>query len=687
QTWERLALLKARPVAGDLDLGSELLENLHAFRYPRHPPPSLLAEIAAMKTRTEREIVSSAALTRDVKSGCGGIREIEFIVQSFQLLHAGRYPFLQTHATTVALEQLARYGLLEHKDAGFLSEAYWQLRRVEHRIQMRDEAQTHTLPVDAAEFDAIARSLGFAKAEAFQRNLDELRGRVHALYENLFATARGDEEFEAWRTFFSAEKVPAIIATRLQRWFGDDPAAAETVRIFACGDHRHVVDRDLITRFQHLAGSLDAVMPELARPLETFRRLARFAERYATRRQFFDSGGANPQFLRALALLFDRSTYIHQLLCAHPEILEEVMRPEILRKRKNEADLARELAAGPAGAEFAGWLWLYARAEQVRYAIGELLGFLNQDELEASLSCLADAVLRHALARIEGGNRLLLVALGKYGGSELTLGSDLDLMALGPENEAAALTPAVRELQTLLSHDRPLGAVYKIDLRLRPHGEAGPLVVAPAALRAYHTPGGGAQSWERQLLTRARVIAGPEVLAGDFNAFIAALLYRAPLTEADERSLWAMRQRIEKERDAVSPPERAFKTGPGGLVDFEFFGQILQLRHGHAQPRLRQPGTRSLLCELGALGLIGATDVGTLLANYDFLRRIEIAARRDNYDATSVLPATAEERRVLARWLGFADENAFWAGHVHRLRETRTMIRHLLGEVAIPVTS
>ena len=208
QTWERMALIKARPVAGDLTLGAELLESLQAFRYPRHPPPSLLAEIAAMKVRTEQEVVGRKALARDVKSGHGGIREIEFVAQAFQLLHAGRYPFLQTHATTAALEQLVRYELMPPAEATFLLEAYWFLRRVEHAIQMREEHQVHSLPEDPAEIAAIARTLGFVAVAEFQNRLDAIRRRVRRTYQGLFRGEEGDREFQEWWEFFTTPRVP-----------------------------------------------------------------------------------------------------------------------------------------------------------------------------------------------------------------------------------------------------------------------------------------------------------------------------------------------------------------------------------------------------------------------------------------------------------------------------------------------
>jgi glutamate-ammonia-ligase adenylyltransferase len=677
QTWERMALIKARPVAGDLVLGAELLDSLQSFRYPRHPPPSLLAEVAAMKARTEQEVVGAHALARDMKSGHGGIREIEFIVQAFQLLHAGRYPFLQTHSTKAALDQLVRYELMHPGEAEFLGEAYWFLRRVEHAIQMREEHQTHALPTDPGEVAAIARTLGFSSVSTFQHQLKAIRARVRRIYEGLFRRESGDQAFQEWWQFFTSSVTSPAIVERVRRWLGPDSGAADELRLFVCGDHGQQVNRELVVRFQHLADMLDDILPKLAQPVPALRRIARFAERYGTRQQFFNSCASNPQFFRILAVLFDRSTFIFELLAAHPEIAEEVLRPEVLRKRMDAAGLAGQLAAGPSGQGHADWLWLFVKAEQVRYAIGELLGFLDIEEVESCLSLLADAVLIQVLRELDPQQRLLLVALGKYGGAELTFGSDLDLLFVAADTDAAAAEAVIRELQRLLRHGGPLGAIFEVDLRLRPHGDAGPLSTTPAVLRAYHA-GISAQPWERQLLTRARIVTGPPDLASDIGAFVTGLLYSAPLGESAAAAMWAMRGRIERERDAVSPPERAFKTGAGGLVDFEFLVQLLQLRHGHAYPALRQPGTRRGLRALASAGLISQEAAARLLDNYDFLKRIEILLRGDANRSVSVMGATPEARTPLARWLGFAGEEAFWNAHCTRLAETRQIVSSLL---------
>ncbi|HTZ22055.1 MAG TPA: hypothetical protein VMC06_14310 [Opitutaceae bacterium] len=677
QTWERLALIKARPVAGDRALGAELLESLHAFRYPRHPPPSMLMEVAAMKARTEREVVGADALHLDIKSGHGGIREIEFMVQCLQLMHAGRFPFLQTTATVAALQQLARYDLLPRTDAVFYREAYWFLRAVEHRLQMREERRTHQLPREPAELAAIATTLGLDSTAALQARLSGIRDRVHARFAEWFAGSDDAGEFNDWWALLTRGERPAAIAARLAAWFRDDPAAVEQLGLFVRGDHTHAVTRELVVRFAELARNFDALLPTLAQPLETLRRLAQFAETYGSRQQFFNACAVNPPLLGVLARLFDRSQFIFEVLRQNPGIFEEVLRPEILRKVKDADALCAELAAGEAAEDFADWLWHYVKAEQIRLAIGELLEFVAPVELEARLSQLADAVLTHVLRRVDPEGRLLLIALGKYGGRELTFGSDLDLLLVGAGDDTSVDEPRWRELERLVGQHGPLGGAFALDWRLRPHGDAGPRITTLPALRAYQA-GGGAQVWEKQLLTRARVVAGAPALAQEWTAWHAGLLYGAPATAEEEQAMWAMRLRIERERDRVDPPERALKTGAGGLIDIEFAVQLLQLRQGAVQPALRSPETRRVLAALGGLGLLPADTVARLRENFDFLKRIELSLRRDTAQPVSVLgEADAQER--LARWLGYASRETFWADYTRHLADTRALVLTALG--------
>jgi glutamate-ammonia-ligase adenylyltransferase len=676
QAWERLALIKARPVAGNKGLGEELLESVQSFRYPRHPPPFVLQEVAAMKARTELEVVGSDALQRDIKSGFGGIREIEFRVQSLQLLNAGRYPFLQTGSTIAALAQLARYELLPADEAVFLEEAYWFLRAVEHRVQMREERQTHQLPTNPDEFSAIARSLGFSDVTAFKSHLEDVRERVHEGFSKWFAGGDDFGEFNQWWLFLTTGKPDAFVSARIDGWFRSAPESASEVRLFALGNLSHPVTRELVTRFIDLAKSLDAVMPSLGRPAGTLRRLARFAETYGTRQQFFNACAMNPELFRVIAMLFDRSEFIFDVLHLHPEILEEVLRPEILRKQNDRDVLLAELAAGAGSKDFANWLWLYVKAEQIRLSIGLLLRFSDPAAVERDMTLVADTVLEHLLDKHDPEGRLAVVALGKFGGRELTQGSDLDILVLSSSKDTIGDDDALRALQKELTHRGPLGSTFELDLRLRPHGEAGPLIVTLDALEAYHRDG-SAQEWELQVLTRARVVAGNEELAERFYAWRDRLLYTNPPTGEQENRLWALRMRVERERDKSDPAELALKCGPGGLIDIEFLVQLLQLRHGAAAPTLRQTNTRALLDELIACRVVDHESGARLADNHEFLRRIERNLRRDTSRPASIIDS-GEKMAVLASWLGFASADEFWTDHVRRMRETRALVLQIL---------
>jgi glutamate-ammonia-ligase adenylyltransferase len=686
QSWERMALIKARPVAGDFSLGGELLESLHSFRYPRHAPPSLLAEIAAMKTRTEKEVVGAANLRRDVKSGYGGIREIEFIVQTMQLLHAGRFPFLQTGSTIEGLDQLVRYELMKRPDAVFLQEAYWFLRTLEHRLQIREERQTHSLPTDPEQLDLIAESFGFPDGRSLQKKTNDLRDEVRSHYDALLRAAPVNEELGEWWLFFSERKTTPRVAESLHRWFGNHRDAFGPIQDFVQGSRHFLLTRKQVSRFTGLRPQLDRIMPELANPLATLKRISRFAESYGSRSLFLATCSLDPRFLRVLALLFDRSEFIHQLLCQHPEILDEVLRPEILRRRKSVADTLRELAEGaPPEDGFEAWLWLYVKAEQIRIAIGDLLGYLPQEETEQNLTTLADAVLTFLAQRIDPGQRLLIVALGKYGGRELTFGSDLDLLILGERHDPPGNDTMVRKLAQCLASRPGLGSIYQSDFRLRPHGQAGPLVPTLAALRRYYHR--SAQGWEKQALARARPVTGQPQLRAEFLQFLDELLYRRETSPEELQELWNMRLRIERERNRTDPPQRAFKTGPGGMIELEFFGQFLQLRHGHRHSELRQPNTRRLLRDIGRLGLMAPGPNATLIQNFDFLKRVEVLLRRNRNAAVSVIGDSPEEQSALARWSGFPDRPSFWAAHHQCMTSTREVVaEHLAREFNIDLS-
>ena len=680
QTWEQLALLRARPVAGNLSLGNELLESIHSFRYPRHAPPSLLSEVAGVKLRTEKEVVGYENLANDIKSGHGGIREIEFFVQTLQLLNAGKNPFLQTNSTREAIERLFRYELIDERTRDLLNEAYHFLRRLEHRLQMREERQTHAMPVGRSERGALALSLGFEERIEFETYLGNLREGVREIYLTMFSEDAPEEEIQEWSLFLSGLEPSPSIAGKLRNWFGRSARRPEArLRNLVMGAPGNLITREHLLLFLDLSDQFDSALGPLAEPLGTLERITNFAQRYGARKEFFKSCHLNPLLFRALSLLFDRSDFIYELLCRYPEILEEIFATG-LRRHKESREIEREIGHLTDETDFSRWLWLYVKAEQVRLAIAELLGACSPLDIEDQLTTLADAVLRILLRRSGLDGRIAIVALGKLGAREMTFGSDLDLLLVaGKEEDASVLAELARRFLRGLSYREPQGRIFDLDLRLRPHGRDGPLVTKIDALDRYHRS--VAHTWERQVLLRARPVCGPPEVAQQFDEFREELLFRRPITGDDIREIDAMRRRIEREKTNPDRPELSFKAGPGGLLDMEFIAQIYQLRYGPESPPLRSANTRSALSILIAEELIPRDRGQVLLENYEFLRRVELCLRRASNRPLSRIDTSRGQERSLPIWLGFPETEGFWEGYTNRMKVNREIYESLIALV------
>jgi glutamate-ammonia-ligase adenylyltransferase len=674
QTWERLALLKARRITGDRDLAGEFLEMVHSFRYPRYAPASLAQDVAVMKKRTENEVVGSGALDRDVKSGFGGIREIEFFVQVLQLLNASRFPFLQTGATLEALRQLERYELVDPETCAALREAYVFLRLVENRLQMAEEKALHAIPPAGPARAALAASLGFAKVAEFDQTVRRHRDRVRGVYAQLFPdTPRGDSQAD-WQAFFTAGAYPDAVRAEVESWFGADPAAPDGLRALVLGDQGGLT-REHLALFHNLALNFPDTLAPLANPLGTLDRLNRFARQYGARKAFLKSCSLNPNLFKILCLLFDRSRFIHELLCLHPEIIEELL-SYAGRQVKEAPDLLAEMRLGPRDEGSADWLWIYVKAEQVRIAINGLMEVCDAAESERQLSALAEAALIHCLGAADPDGMLAVVGLGKFGSREITLGSDLDLLVLGPPGSGAEGARRVQALLRLLGHAHSHGKMFEADLRLRPHGQDGPLVTTLDALRAYHQ--GSAGFWEVLMLTRARPVAGNPELCAAFSAWRDELLFGGPPPGPDKwAEMDAVRARVQREKVNPLAPECSFKACAGGLLDIEFCAQRHVLQHGRAVPALRATATRGQLDGMAAALPERAAAVESLRAAYDYLRALELALRRDSNSGVSEIPSDAAAQAPLARWMGFADRDAFWAHHTATLARARESLASL----------
>jgi len=670
QTWERLALLRARPVAGSRAVGEEFLEIVHPFRYPRHPPERLAEDIARLKERAEGRLRAGGRLDRDIKTGYGGIREIEFFAQALQVANAGRFPFLQTESTREALEQLRRYESVSEEDYEALSGAYRLLRLVENRLQMEEERQVHALPESAEKRAALAASFGLASWEDLEADLTRRRREVRRIYDAILPDERTRRAYREWFAFFAGEGVSEEVRAKIERWFGDVEASAEALRRWALGAADRHVAREQVQLFLDVAAHFDQALAPLADPLATLERLNKFAGKYGARLGFLKTCGQNPQLFEVLCRLFDRSRFAHELLCRNPEIFDELVSRQLRRRKPLEA-MEREIGLGPEGDAFPRWLWLYVKAEQVRVAMNRLLDERPLPEVEEELTWLAEAAVGAAMRRVDPEGELAVVGLGKFGGAEMTIGSDIDLLLLGPDAGRTRIARAL-EFARVLGVRSPLGPTLEVDLRLRPYGSDGPLVTTLEAFRAYHRK--AAHPWERQILARARPICGDRALLDGFERLRGELVWGKPLDAAQLDAVAHTRARAIREKGTLRPRERAFKNGPGGLADIEFLVQVAQLQRAGEREALRARGARQALRALEEEGLLGSETARGLFANYEFLREVEFALRLESNTAAAELPEDARLQGCLARWLGFEDAPALLAALRRRLGENRRLL-------------
>ncbi|HEY0370209.1 MAG TPA: putative nucleotidyltransferase substrate binding domain-containing protein, partial [Chthoniobacterales bacterium] len=620
ETWERLALIKARFIAGDEELAYDFLREHQGFIYPRSPTPELLDEVAAIKGRIERDIVGHENLERNVKLGTGGIREIEFVVQALQLLHGARNAFLQETSTLKVLPALAELELLRRDEARDLDRAYRFLRRVEHRLQIEAEQQTHTIPDEPRALQKLSRSLGYELPNEFADALHQHTQRVRSIFTRVIGEQPHDSTASGPRLDF----------------FRDQASATKSLAEVAQGRGAfHVAPR---TRqiFRKLRPMLLDWLARCADPDATLTQFVRFVEAYGMRSLLFELLVANPRLLELVIKTIDASRYATDALIRRPQLLEEVTRSGMLDENRAVDRHLIALDSRHPSATNLDPVRAYRQAQQLRITIRDVLGLISERDLEAEHTALAEACLTCVHRLLAKDTDLTVIAVGKFGGGELSYGADLDVIFVG-EN-----TRTTQELLVEMGRPTANGLIAQLDPRLRPDGEKGTLTVSPDTCAAYYWT--RAQLWEIQALTRARSICGPH---GEAFVSLAHSVWRTAGKRADLLiQVDAMRERIRRDRSSGNEI-LDYKTGLGGLVEAEFLVQALQMRSD-----VWNPSFSGALEMLKQNAILPHDDADMLQRSYNFLRRCDSVLRRMHNKGVATLPSDEENQRLLARRMG-----------------------------------
>jgi glutamate-ammonia-ligase adenylyltransferase len=637
QNWERAAMIKARACAGDLVAAAQFQKAVEPFVWRRNLDYAAIEDIHSIKRQIHAHGGHGAIAVagHNIKLGRGGIREIEFFAQTQQLILGGRNPALRPRGTLEAIEALRLRGLVNDATAADLTEAYRFLRVLEHRLQMIEDEQTHTLPKSEEGLAHVACFAGFDDAQTFGAALRKRLETVQGHYARLFERSEPLASAKGSLVFTGVEDDPETIETLKGLGFRDPSHVAGAIRAWHHGRIRATRSaraRELLTRL--VPPLLDA-LAATADPDIAFAQFDRFLSRLPAGVQLFSMLLANTQLLKLIAEVAGSAPRIADHLARFPTVLDALIDPEFLgelpsRKRLDKL-LAEQIAAA---SDYEGVLDAarrFAKEQIFRVGVQIIQGVAKADEAGPALANIAEAViagllsaaedeLAESVGRVEQGE-FAVIAMGKLGGREMTAESDLDLIFIydTPEkvensNGAKPLPVSVyyaRLAQRLIAALTTLtseGGLYEVDMRLRPTGNKGPVAVSLESFTRYHTH--EAWTWERLALTRARVIVAPDGLRDKVERAI-----RAALTAPSDRAKLFKDARDMREKLAAQFPGKSrwdLKYAPGGLIDIEFIAQTLQLRDA-AAPEVLQTNTIAALRALENSGALAKADAATLI--------------------------------------------------------------------------
>ena len=695
QTWEYQALLKARPMAGDFDLGNDFVAAVSPLIWQASSRPNFVDDVQAMRERVT-DLLPAKDADRELKLGRGGLRDVEFAVQLLQMVHGRTDELVRNPNTLLALEQLATWGYVGREDAATLDAAYRFLRTLEHRIQLYRMRRTHIMPTDETDQRRLGRSMGFSLdpvadlTKEWKKHAREVR-RIH---EKLFyrpllqAVAKLDSNDSKLSADDARSRLKAL------GYIDPDSALRHLESLTSGVTRRAVIQRTLLPVMLEWF----AATPDPDAGLLGFRRVS-------------EALGTTPWYLRLLrdesataqrlAIILGSSRYATDLLLKSPDAVnflatEESLMPKSEKELLDEALATAERYDDPAEAVLA--LRAMRRRELFKISASDILGLTEIETVGNQLAVVATATISGTLSAIvshtPNAPKFSIIAMGRYGGGELSYGSDADVMFVygdvddstypnAPEQAAQAAHAIANELRTLLmapSTDPELA----IDADLRPEGKSGPLVRSLDSFAAYYQ--NWSSGWETQALLRAKPVAGDEALSKEFISLIDPIRYKSDgLPESELREIRRLKARMESERlPRGIDPGLHTKLGPGGLSDIEWLVQIKQLEHGFKLPEITNPETMPALRQEVATGLVSQSDFVQLESAWKLVMRVRNASMLVRGRATDTVPTDLIELSRVSHLLGYGLRGGQQLTDEYRrlTRRSRSVIkREFYGEV------
>ncbi|NDC63169.1 MAG: bifunctional [glutamate--ammonia ligase]-adenylyl-L-tyrosine phosphorylase/[glutamate--ammonia-ligase] adenylyltransferase [Planctomycetia bacterium] len=692
RTWERQAWVKGRCIAGDERLGARLLEELEPWIYRRWLTRADISGIKALKRRIEQRSTRAGTDDSDVKHGRGGIRDIEFTIQFLQLLSGGDTPGVRTGNTLEAIRRLAEAGGLTDQEREILERTYTLLRTVEHRLQILYDRQTHVLPASDVEIGRLAVRSGYGRGpeatSRFRHDLAEAAALNRRMLDHLLHDIFPDDAVPEPEVDLVLDPEPSADFVRevlSRHGFRDLPAAYRGLQSLGEEKVRFLSTRRCRHFLAAIAPRLLAAIARTPDPDATLASLGAVSDSLGGKGILWELFSANPPSLELTIRLCSSSPFLTRLLVGNPGMIDELLDSLVVQRLPTQESLdasLQDLCRGAVSIE--PILHAFKASQQLRVGVNDILGRQDATGTTAALSGIAEALLRAVVTREETrlverlgepmagegqsvGTRAgpVVLAMGKFGGREMNYSSDLDVVFLydadgfsfptrRTRRSAEGTTNAhffgelAQRTMRVFNAIGPQGRLYEIDSRLRPSGRSGAAAVSLDDFARYFGDDGPAAAWERQALTKARVVVGSRAAAARALEIVAHAAYGRTWTAGEAESIRRMRQRMEE-----GARETNLKRGRGGIVDIEFVVQMLQLVHGGADPSLRTPETLAGLVALHAAGHLADGEFSFLQRAYHSMRSIEGRLRLLDAPARHDVPTDPEERRKLAHLLGY----------------------------------